>query len=111
MHSIYVHESPMTFHLQNDVMSYIISVGPEGLPEQLYCGKRLHDRQNFDHLRYKGLAFGVALTMGKGYDAEETMRLEYPAYGSSDYRQGAVSILQENGSRMAAFAYESYEII
>ncbi|MBQ9952687.1 MAG: alpha-galactosidase [Clostridia bacterium] len=111
MHRIYVHESPMTFHLQNDEMSYIISVGPEGLPEQLYCGKRLHDRECFDHLRCKGLPFGVALTMGKGYDAEEVMRLEYPAYGSSDYRQGAVSILQENGSRMAAFVYESYEIL
>ena len=107
MHRIYVHESPLTFHLQNDELSYIISVLPGGLPGQLYCGKKLHDRDSFDHLRGKAMPFSAALTMGNDYIAEENERLEYPSYGSSDYRQGAVSLLQENGSRLAVFTYES----
>ncbi|MDO5455864.1 MAG: glycoside hydrolase family 36 N-terminal domain-containing protein, partial [Eubacteriales bacterium] len=111
MHRIFVHENPLTFHLQNDELSYIIMILPSGLPGQLYCGKKLHDRDSFEHLQGKAQPFSVALTMASGLLPEENMRLEYPSYGSSDYRQGAVSILQEDGSRLAVFAYESYEIL
>lgn len=111
MQQIFVHESPLTFHLQNDALSYIIAILPGGLPEQLYCGRRIHDRSDFAHLRGKALPFSVALTMANDSIPEESMRLEYPCYGSSDYRQCAVSLMQENGSRLAVFAYESYEIL
>ena len=111
MHKIFVHENPLTFHLQNDELSYIIMILPNGLPGQLYCGKKLHDRDSFEHLQGKAQPFSAALTMASGLLPEENMRLEYPSYGSSDYRQGAVSILQEDGSRLAVFAYESYEIL
>ncbi len=111
MQQIHVHESPLTFHLQNDTLSYIITILPGGLPGQLYCGKRIRDRASFAHLRGKAMPFSVALTLANGSVPEESMRLEYPRYGSSDYRQGAVSLLQENGSRLAAFAYDSYEIL
>ena len=111
MQRIFVHESPLTFHLQNDELSYIISILPGGLPGQLYCGKKLHDRDSFDHLRVKAAPFNAALTVNNDYFSEETERLEYPSYGSSDYRHGAVSLLQENGSCLAVFTYESYEII
>lgn len=110
MQHIYVHENPLTFHLQSDELSYIISILPGGLPGQLYCGKRLRDRESFDHLHGKTMPFAAALTAMSGVLPEESQRLEYPCYGSSDYRQGAVSLLQENGSRLAAFAYESYAI-
>ena len=104
MQQIFVHESPLTFHLQNDALSYIIAIQPGGLPEQLYCGRRIHDRADFAHLRGKAMPFSVALTMANDSIPEESMRLEYPCYGSSDYRQCAVSLLQENGSRLAVFA-------
>ena len=110
MHNIYVHESTLTFHLQNDELSYIIAILPGGLPGQLYCGKRLHDRESFAHLQRKMMPI-AAVTLANGYPWEEAVRLEYPSYGSSDYRQGAVSIRQENGSRLAVFTYESYEIM
>ncbi|MBR2697686.1 MAG: alpha-galactosidase [Clostridia bacterium] len=111
MQHIFVHESPLTFHLQNDALSYIIAILPGGLPAQLYCGKRIHDRADFSYLRGKAMPFSVALTMANDSIPEESMRLEYPCYGSSDYRQCAVSLLQENGSRLAVFAYDSYEIL
>ena len=40
----------------------------------------------------------------------EHLKLEYPVYGSSDYRYPAVEILQENGSRISDFTYVSYTI-
>ena len=36
--------------------------------------------------------------------------MEYPVYGTSDYRNPAVEILQENGSRISEFKYISHEI-
>ena len=41
----------------------------------------------------------------------EHLKLEYPVYGSSDYRYPAVEILQENGSRISEFTYVSYTIV
>ena len=41
----------------------------------------------------------------------EHLKLEYPSYGNGDFRQGAVEILQENGSRAAKFVFDSYEIL
>lgn len=40
----------------------------------------------------------------------EHLKLEYPVYGTSDYRNPAVEILQENGSRISEFKYISHEI-
>ena len=110
MHAIIVHEAPLTFHLQNDELSYIITILPNGLPGQLYCGKKLHDRESFQHLQGRPMPFSAALTAENGFVPEENMRLEYPSYGSSDYRQGAVSILHKDGSRLAVFTYDSWEI-
>ena len=40
----------------------------------------------------------------------EHLKLEYPVYGSSDYRYPAVEILQENGSRISEFTYVSHTV-
>ena len=109
--SIIYHESTKTFHLQNDQISYIFSVLPMGQLTQLYFGKRIHDREDFGHL------LECAMRSHSAYQAEETLlslehvRQEYPGYGSGDFRQGAVQILQENGSRLSEFLYDSYEIL
>ena len=41
----------------------------------------------------------------------EHIRQEYPVYGTTDYRHPAIELLQENGSRVSEFQYDSYEII
>lgn len=41
----------------------------------------------------------------------EHVRQEYPVYGTTDYRHPAIELLQENGSRISEFQYDSYEII
>ena len=96
MNHIYVHESPLTFHLQNDELSYILTILPGGLPGQLYCGKRLRDRESFEHLRTRIMPFSAALTAVSDIVPEESVLLEYPSYGSSDYRQGGCWRLNMN---------------
>lgn len=44
------HEATKTFHLYNQHLSYLMKVLPGGELIQLYCGKALHDRPDFDHL-------------------------------------------------------------
>ena len=44
------HAQSRTFHLHNRQMSYIFKVLPSGHLGQLYCGRAIHDRPDFDHL-------------------------------------------------------------
>ena len=109
--SIIIHEKTKTFHLKNKQISYVMSVFETGTLLQLYYGKRIHDREDFSYLlegcRRPNSAFpdtGMVVS-------QEHVKLEYPCFGLGDYRQGAVEILQENGSRAGRFAYKGYEII
>ena len=47
---IQFHEESKTFHLYNDQISYIFKILKNNQLGQLYYGKRIHDRDNFDHL-------------------------------------------------------------
>jgi len=99
------------FHLYNETISYIIGICAGRFPQNLYYGKRIHDinsvkKEYHDDLR--------ALTVCVG-GIEEKISLhhlaqEYPSYGSSDFHYPAFSVLQESGSRISGFAYESHEI-
>ena len=47
---IVFHPQSRTFHLYNPSVSYIFKVLPSGHLGQLYCGKALRDRPDFDRL-------------------------------------------------------------
>ena len=106
----FYHEESRTFHLQNDWISYVIKILPGGQPGQLYFGKKIRDRESFDHLLESAVRSHSALQEDGIYSLEH-VKQEYPSYGTGDFRQGAVEILQENGSRVSAFAFENYEIL
>ena len=109
---IVFHEESKTFHLYNNEISYVFKILENNQLGQLYYGKRIHDRRDFDHLlelfprpmspcSYKGdLSFSL-----------EHIKQEYPVYGSGDLRHPAIDILQENGSHILNFEYVSHEII
>ena len=40
----------------------------------------------------------------------EYTKQEYPSYGTGDYRSPAFTVLQEDGSRISAFAYVGHNI-
>ena len=109
--SIIFHESSKTFHLYNNDISYIMCVLPNGHLGNLYFGKRIHDREDFSYLlEMKQRPMTACVYEGNRKFSLEHLKLEYPVYGSSDYRYPAMEILQENGSRISDFTYVSYTI-
>ena len=107
---IQFHEESKTFHLYNDQISYIFKILKNNQLGQLYYGKRIHDRDNFDHLfetsprpmsscSYEGdLTFSL-----------EHIKQEYHVYGSGDLRHPAIDITQENGSHILNFEYVNHD--
>lgn len=109
--SIIFQESSRTFHLFNDKISYIMTVLPNRQMGQLYFGKRIHQKENYSYLLETAPRpmTSYLFENDRSFSLEHT-RQEYGVYGSSDYRQPAVEILQENGSRICDFQYEGYQI-
>ena len=109
--SIVFHQESQTFHLSNQYLSYIIKVLPNQHIGQLYYGKAIKDRQNFDHL----LELKHRTTSACTYEGDLTFSLEhikqeYPVYGSGDQRHPAIDIVQPNGSRIVDLQYRSHSI-
>ena len=108
---ILVHEKPKTFHLQNDKLSYIMTVLPGGQLGQLYFGRRIHDREDFGYLLEPAHRAHSAYSSEESHFSLEHVKQEYPSYGSGDFRRGAIEVLQDNGSRLTNFVYDSYQIM
>ena len=109
---IFAHEETKTFHLCNDEISYVMTVLPTGELAQLYFGRSIHDRADFSHLLEGAVRSHSAYPVdGEPFLSLEHVKQEYPSYGTGDFRQGAVELLQENGSRISAFVYSGYEIM
>ena len=108
---IIFNEGSKEFHLYNDRISYLMKVMRNGQMGQLYFGKRIPNKENYDYLmenRYRPVTSYV-------FDDEysftlEHLKQEYPAYGTTDYRMPALEIVQPNGSRITDFRYVSHKI-
>ncbi len=105
------HEKSKTFHLYNDTVSYIMTILSNGHMGQLYFGKKIRDKEDFSYL----LETCERPMTSYVYETDrrfslEHIRQEYPVFGSTDYRQPAVDIRQENGSRILDFQYQSHTI-
>lgn len=109
---ILFHEKSGEFHLFNDEISYIIKVLPNRQLGQVYYGKRLRDRESFEHLVEYSMRPMVAWVgdLGRNDVSLEVLKQEYPSFGTSDFRNPAFEILQENGSHVSNFTYVSHEI-
>ena len=109
---IYFHEKTRTFHLQNEKISYVMCVLKSGELAQLYYGKRIHDREDFGYLLEGAIRSHSAYPVdGEFGISPEHIKQEYPSFGYGDFRQGAIEILQKNGSRLSRFRYRSHEIL
>lgn len=109
--NIVYHENTRTFHLYNDSISYIMTVMRNGHLGQLYFGKRIRDKEDFSYL----LETCERPMTSYVYENDRTfslehIRQEYPVFGSTDYRQPAVDIRQENGSRILDLRYKCHVI-
>lgn len=106
------HEQTKTFHLYNHEISYLMTVLPSGHLGQLYFGRVIRDREDFSHL----LEDSFRTTSSYLSEELDTMSLEhikqeYPVYGTTDYREPAVEVIQPNGSRLSDLQYTGHRII
>lgn len=108
---IVFHEQTKEFHLFNRDISYIIGVLKNGQLGQIYFGKRVHDRDNFQHyIEYAKKDMAPCAFEGNREFSMEYLRQEYPSYGRGDMRCPAYEICQADGSRISEFVYDSYTI-
>lgn len=110
--SIVFHEQTKTFHLFNDRISYIMNVLPTGHLMQLYCGKKVHDRNDFSYL-IETSARPTTTYLSEEWHNKYTfthLKQEFPVYGTTDFRHPAIEIKQSNGSNISNFCYKSHSI-
>jgi alpha-galactosidase len=109
--AIIFHERSGIFHLTNDHVSYLIRIMENGQLENLYYGKKIRDREDFSHLHDETARPHLCVSLpDPSMLSMQYTRQEYPVYGTGDYRTPALTIRQENGSRISVFTYESHTI-
>lgn len=108
---ILFHKKTNQFHLTNNEMSYIVKVLENGDVINLYCGAKVHDKEDFSYAIFNNdRPMAVYNKSVNGRYNLTTLKREYPNYGTGDYRYSAFEIMQENGSHITAFKFKSYEI-
>ena len=108
---ILFHPQSRTFHLYNDRLSYIFKVLPSGHLGQLYCGRALHDRPDFDHLFETAPRSMAACSFeaDTAYSLEH-IRQEYPVCGPGDVRLPALDACMPDGSRLLDLQYQGHTV-
>ncbi len=109
--AIIFHKQSKCFHLYNNEVSYIMRIMENGQLENLYYGKKIHDKEDFAYFHDEAMRSQMSVCIPEpGLLSMQYTRQEYPSYGSGDYRSPAVTIAQENGSRIIDFKYAGHEI-
>lgn len=105
------HEKTKVFHIFNKEVSYIIRIMENGQLENLYYGKAITDKEDFSYLHEEMPRSLMAISAPEpSVLSMQYTKQECPVYGTGDYRSPALSIEQENGSRIVNFTYKSYEV-
>lgn len=109
--AIIFHKQSKCFHLYNNEVSYIMRIMENGQLENLYYGKKIHDKEDFAYFHDEAMRSQMSVCIPEpGLLSMQYTRQEYPSYGTGDYRNPAVTIAQENGSRIIDFKYAGHEI-
>ncbi|TMW70412.1 alpha-galactosidase [Alteribacter natronophilus] len=109
---IFVNQEPLEFHLQSENVSYILTILENGQPGHLYYGKKLTHRESFQHFVRGGERGATAyLNEGDMNFSLELVQQEFPSFGTTDFREPAIHILQENGSRISGFEYVKHDTV
>ncbi|MCX7949969.1 MAG: alpha-galactosidase [Treponemataceae bacterium] len=111
--NIIYHENHQEFHLQNEGLSCVLGILPNGEVGLRYLGRPLDPTRTYAYLeRYEGR--GMA-THQEGLPFEfclDWARREYPTSGRGDYRQSALEVSTIEGMPLFPdFRYVSHEIV
>ena len=109
---ILFHPESRTFHLKNSYYSYLMKILPDGTPGQLYFGAPLTDQEDFDHLlELRNRPMQVNCSPRWDCFSLDSVKLEYPCAGTTDFRRTALEAALPDGSRTLEPRYLSHEMI
>lgn len=98
------------FHLKFRDVSYVMQLFRNKYLVHLYWGSKIEGK-GFGHLlRVSERAFSPNPDKEDRSYSLDTLPLEYPAYGNTDFRIPAFSVEQENGSLVTDLTYHSHRI-
>jgi alpha-galactosidase len=102
------------FYLHNDKIAYLFYVMKNGQLGHLYFGKNLGKLSKFDleyMTKHDSKASGTVKYSKdiSGFTLADRMQ-EYPTYGTSDYREGAINISRNDEVLYPDFKYQGYKI-
>jgi len=110
--AITVNKEKLIFNLQTENTSYIFCIYRGHFPVHIHYGKKVShitDVENtFPHM---GRAFSPDDLYSEKNMSTDTLPMEYPFYGSCDYRSPAFHAQYADGSRVTVCEYEGYELI
>lgn len=100
------------FHIYNDQISYVMGVLKNGHIGHFYLGKKIEGPfldVYFRRDQNKGLTSNVFENNPSFSLSHE--RLEYPIYGTTDFREGAFELRDEKDSHIFDFTFDSYQVL
>ncbi len=103
-------ESAPVFHIDTARSSYVMSVLPTGHLEHLHYGARLRPMADYSVLRQKNdVPYGTMVNPSQDHKniGLDDQCLEYSGLGRGDYREPAVELVYDDGSRTTDFRYRS----
>lgn len=108
---ILYNDATREFHLQTEKTSYIFSILKNEQLGQLYYGKKLRHRESFERLFHiEEMPNTACVYEGDLVFSLDILKQEYPAYGTTDFREPAYQVLQQGGSRITNFVYQNHTI-
>ena len=102
------------FHLYNEKISYLFYRLKNDQLGHLYYGSRIHnlDWHNIEYLIKKDNKAAGTVKYGiedRKFTLADTMQ-EYPIFGTSDYKDGGITLYDDQTPIYPDFVFESYEI-
>lgn len=105
------HEKSKTFHLYNDSISYIFKILENGQCGQLYYGKRIRDKENYDELyelRKRPMS-PMYFEENETFSLEQ-IKQEYPVSNQGDLRDCALTLVNAWNSTVSHFSYSMHMV-
>ncbi|TYP73924.1 alpha-galactosidase [Paenibacillus methanolicus] len=108
---ILVNNEQQVFHLQTDSTSYAFQI-IHGYPVHLYWGRKIRKADPaLLHERNGRVSFDPNPVETDKSFSLNTVMLEYPGYGTTDFRTPAYEVGLPSGSSAAELTYRSYRIV
>lgn len=106
---IYYNEKHRIFHLQAKDTSYVMEIFKSRYLVHLFWGKKIRPNDESRILQFKNRSFSPNLDPSDPIFSLDTLPLEYPSYGNSDFRLPAYQIQLQNGSTLSDAIYRSHK--